>query len=93
MKAQLRKIFSFILKPFESGTEPYEYKPLNRKILLFISFMFSGLAMLVFYLTPEDSGLDYALPVIVFSIIAILGLVIGLLGNDRAIAKIWGSRK
>lgn len=93
MKAQLRKIFWFILKPFESGTEPYEYKALNRKILLFISFMFFGLAMLVLYLTPDGSGIDYALPVIVFSTISILGVVIGLLGNDRAIAKIWGSRK
>jgi len=93
MKTQLRKIFSFILKPFESGTEEYEYRPINRKILLFISFMFSGLATLVFYLTPEGSGLDYALPVIVFAVIAILGFIIGLLGNDRAIAKIWGTRK
>jgi len=93
MKALFRKIFSFILVPFESGTEPYEYKPLNRKILLFISFMFFGLAMLVLYITPEGSSLDYALPVVVFSIIAILGLVIGLLGNERAIAKIWGSKK
>mgnify|MGYP000246455213 CR=1 FL=1 len=93
MKAQLRKIFSFILSPFESGTEPYVYKPLNRKILLFISFLFFGLAMLVLYLIPAGSGFDYALPVIVFTTIAIVGLVIGLLGNDRAIAKIWGTRK
>lgn len=93
MKARLRKIFSFILSPFENGTEPYEYKPLNRKILLFISFIFFCLAMLVLYLTPTGSGFDYALPVIVFMIIAIVGLVIGLLGNERAIAKIWGTRK
>ena len=93
MKEQLRKIFSFILTPFESGTEEYEYKPINRKILLFISVMFSGLAGLVLYLRPEDSGLDYALPIIVFAAIAVLGFIIGFLGNDRAIAKIWGTRK
>ena len=93
MKAQFRKIFSFILGPFESGTEAYEYKPLNRKILLVLSSMFFGLAMLVLYLTPKGSNLDYALPVIVFSVIAILGFIIGLLGHDRAIAKIWGSKK
>lgn len=93
MKTKLRKIFSFILNRFESGTEPYEYKPNNRTILLFFSIVFFGLSMLVLYLTPEESGFDYALPVVIFLTMSIIGFVVSLLGNDRAVAKIWGTKK
>lgn len=91
MKNSLRKIFSPILNIFESGDEAYEHKPMNRKILIFIGFIFSALASLVFYLgRGEDIG--YLIPVIVFGGAGLLALIIGFLGNDRAVAKIWGSR-
>ena len=35
----------------------------------------------------------YLLPVVVFGSLAFLSLLIGLLGTDRAVAKVWNSRK
>lgn len=92
MKQILRQIFSPILNIFESGGEEYAIKPLSRKILIVISILFSVLATAVFYSIPEDSDAGYYLPVIIFGAIAAVGFIVGLLGTDRAVAKIWGSR-
>jgi len=92
MKQMLRKIFSPILNMFESGTEEYSIKPLSRKILIVISILFSSLATAVFYFIPVDSDLGYYFPVVIFGLIAAVGFIVGVLGTERAVAKIWGSR-
>lgn len=90
MKSILRMLFYPILSIFESGTEPYIYKKSHRTILNVIGILFSGLAALVFWLSRgQDSG--YLLPVIIFGVVGLVSLVVGLTGNDRAVAKIWGS--
>ena len=92
MKSFFRTLFFPILVLFESGNEPFLYKRSHRTILLFISVMFSGLGSIVFALMPEgDAG--YWFPVIIFGGVGIVGFVVGLLGSDRAVAKIWGSRQ
>ena len=92
MKQQLRLIFSPILNIFESGTEPFSYKASHRAIMIFMGCLFTGLASLVFvFAQGEDLG--YLIPVLVFGAVGFLCLLVGLLGNDRAVAKIWGSRK
>lgn len=92
MKNFLRAIFSPILSIFESGDEPYTTKPLNRTILIVIGVLFSFLASVVIYLSYDKGELGYLVPVIVFSGVALVALVIGFLGNDRAVAKIWGHK-
>ncbi len=92
MKTTLRKLFSPILNIFESENEPYEYKPLNRKILIFISSVFFFLMALVVYLIPKGADPGYYIPVVVFGSLSTVGLVVGLLGTDRAVAKIWNNR-
>ncbi len=92
MKQVLRKIFSPILNVFESGSEEYTIKPLSRKILIVVSTLFSGLAIVVFYLMPDDADPGYFLPIVIFGGIALVGFIVGFLGTDRAVAKIWGSR-
>jgi len=92
MKNALRKLFSPLLNIFEKGDGPYSYKPLNRKILIVISLLFTFLAVVVIYLSPRNEGLSYLFPVIVFLTIAVVGLIVGLLGNDRAVSNIWGNR-
>jgi len=90
VKNILRTIFYPILSVFESGTEPYIYKKSHRTILLVIGVLFSGLSSLVFWLSKgQDSG--YLLPVIIFGGVGLVSLIVGLTGNDRAVAKIWGS--
>ncbi len=92
MKVLLRKLCSPILAPFEKGQGPYDYKPLNRKILIFMGVLFSGLSGLSFYIMPEGVDPAYFLPVIVFATIGLVALIVGGLGSDRAVTKIWGSR-
>ncbi len=92
MKNTLRKIFSPILNVFEKGDEPYEAKPLNRKILIVIGVLFSFLVSVVIYLSYDKGEPGYLIPVVVFSGVAVVALIVGFLGTDRAVAKIWGNR-
>ncbi len=92
MKKSLRKLFSPILNIFESGDEPYAVKPLNRKILIVIGVLFLGLVSVVIYLSYDKGEPGYLIPVVVFSAVSLVSLAVGLLGNDRAVAKIWGNR-
>ena len=56
-----------------------------------MGILFSSLASFVLWLAlGEDPG--YLLPVLVFGLVGLLSLLIGLLGNDRAVARIWGSQ-
>lgn len=92
MKDILRKLFSFILKNFEKGNEPYSYKPLNRKILVFIGAVFFTLGSITTYMALSQQNYGYVLPSLVMLSVGTVCLVVGLLGNERAVAKIWGSR-
>jgi len=91
VKKKLRTLFSPILSIFESGSDPFVYKSSHRTILIFMGCLFSGLATLVFFFAQgEDAG--YLLPVLIFGGGGIMCLLIGLIGSNRAVAKIWGSR-
>ena len=92
MKEALRKLFAPILNIFENGNEPFDYKPLNRKILIFISAIFFMLMLLVVYLIPNGSDPGYYIPVVVFGCLSSVGLIVGFLGTDQAVAKIWNNR-
>jgi len=91
VKRILRKVFSLILNPFESGDKPFAYKSSHRVILIIMGFMFSGLAVLVYWFA-QGKDYTYLLPVVIFGGGGFLSLLIGSLGTDRAVAKIWGSR-
>lgn len=91
MKQSLQKLFSPLLSRFEAGDQAYAYKPSHRMILLLMSAMFCSLAIAVLFVA-HGQALSYLIPVLVFGGGGLFGLVIGFLGNDRAVAKIWGSR-
>lgn len=92
MKSLLRQLFSPVLSIFESGNDAYSYQKSHRTILIVMGVLFSGLASLVFVLGQgEDIG--YLIPVVVFGGAGLLSLLIGFLGNERAVAKIWGTGK
>jgi hypothetical protein len=92
MKAILRKIFSPILNVFEKGNEPYVYKSMSRKILIAMGTMFAGIASVVILYIIYNKAYGYALPAIVFSSVALVSIIVGALGNERAVAKIWGNK-
>jgi hypothetical protein len=92
MKSQLRKLFWFILGVFEQGDEPYKYKPLNRTILLAVGCLFIALSLVTVYFSIGTEGYGFLIPVIVFFAVGFVSVIVGLLGSDRAVAKIWGNR-
>lgn len=91
MKQQFRTLFSFILTPLESSTVPYAYKRSYRVALLILSVLFMFLASIVFFI-GQDEDPTYLIPVILFGGVGCLGLIVGLLGTERAVAKIWGTK-
>ncbi|OUS24306.1 hypothetical protein A9Q99_24895 [Gammaproteobacteria bacterium 45_16_T64] len=91
MKSQFRRLFAFILTPLESGNDPFAYKPSHRVALLILSTLFSILASIVFVMGQGEDP-TYLLPVVLFGGIGVLGWIVGTLGNERAVSKIWGSR-
>lgn len=90
MKSFFRKLFSPLLNIFESGSGEYLYKKSHRIILIIMGSLFTGLASLV-YVLAKGGDAGYFIPVVVFGGAGLLSLLIGLIGNDRAVAKIWGS--
>lgn len=92
MKKLLRTLFRPILAPLEAGDKPYHYKPLSRKILLFFGAVFTFLGLLAAWLIPADADPGYYFPVIVFTLAGLYGLIVGALGTDRAVARIWGNK-
>lgn len=92
MKDALRKLCWPLLKKLEAGSEPYHYKPLSRKILLFFGAIFSALGIGVALLIPPEADLGYYIPVVVFIGAGGYGLIVAALGSDRAVAKIWGNK-
>lgn len=92
MKNTLRKIFSPILNLFEQGDGPYVYKSMSRKILIAMGLMFAGIATVVILYIIHNKAYGYALPAIVFSTVALVSIIVGALGNERAVAKIWGNK-
>jgi len=94
MKKTFRSIFSFILSPLEKGDQEFQIKPLSRIILNVIGVLFSALGSSVFviYALVSLKGISYLIPGAIFLSVGIFCLIVGLLGNDRAVAKIWGGR-
>lgn len=95
LKQLLRSLFSPLLGLFEGGNEPYQYKPSYRKILLVFALLFIALASFVLWLALSAETLQpgYFLPVLVFGGIGLLSLLVGLLGTDRAVSRLWHSAR
>lgn len=91
MRQLLRSLCSPLLTVFEKGDEPFAHKPMNRKILIAVSTMFSLLASAILAFAPKDD-LGVFIPVVIFYGVGLTGLIIGFLGTDRAVAKIWGGK-
>lgn len=92
MKKLLRKLFLPILRIFESGEGEYVYKDSHRKILLVVGGLFLILSAVSAVSAISSSQLGGLIPFLVFFLIGLVCEIIGFLGSDRAVAKIWGSK-
>ena len=92
MKKKLRKVLRPILWFFESGEEQYSYKQSHRKILLIVGVLFLILSAVSAASAISSSQMAGVIPFLVFFLVGLVCEVVGLLGTNRAVAKIWGSK-
>lgn len=92
MKNTLKNIFSPILNIFENNNDEFVYRSLNRKIVLFISSVFFLLAFALPVFLPRLIEMGFWFVMLVFGSLSLVGLIVGLLGSDKAVAKLLGSR-
>ena len=92
MKETLRQAFLPLLNIFESGEVDFKYKPSHRKILLVVAGLFITLSIVSATAAIVSAQIAGLIPCTIFFIVGLVCGIIGLIGNDRAVAKIWGTK-
>jgi hypothetical protein len=92
MKNIAHKIFSPILNLFEKNNDEYVYQRFSRKIVLFIGAVFIFLAAALPIFMPQVIQMGYWFVMLVFGLLGVVALTVGILGSDKAVAKLLGSR-
>ncbi|MBW7471539.1 hypothetical protein QQF73_00995 [Marinobacter sp. M216] len=92
MKETLRQLCSPILKPLESGDVGPNYKASHRTILNVVGALFLTLSTVSAAALVFTGQLGALVPVLVFLGIGGLSLIVGTLGTDAAVSRMWGNR-
>lgn len=92
MKPLLRKLCAPILQPFESAQGDYVYRPSHRKILIVLGLLCIFIASVSAHFTLSTGELGGLIPIAVFFVTGLVCEIVGWLGSDRAVAKIWKSK-
>lgn len=92
IKKNLIKIFWPVLRFFETGTPDSSYKHSHRMALIFVGILFLFLAVVAGVSAQYVEEMGGAIPVVVFSGIGLVSLIVGTLGSNSAVCKIWGSK-
>ena len=88
----LRKLFAPVLRPFEQGSENYRAANWKRPVVCVLALILTGLAIAVPMVAPADVRNGAWLPTIVFGGMGLVGIIVGFLGSDQAVAKLLGGR-
>ncbi|WP_373019271.1 hypothetical protein [Thiomicrorhabdus sp.] len=92
MKNLLLKLASPILTPLENSEGDFEYSPTHRKVLKIMGFMFISLGFVGTYFSLLANQIAGLLPVIIFVGTGLVCLIVGYLGSDKAVSKLWRNR-
>ena len=92
MKQQLRRIFAPLLNCFESGEGAFNYRKSHRTILMVVGLLFLIVAIISGLAALSVAQIGVFIPVVIFTTASFVCLIVSFLGNDRAIATIWGSK-
>ncbi|MAB23994.1 hypothetical protein ACS8E9_03860 [Pseudomonas neustonica] len=93
LKEFARKLCAPLLKPLENSDAPYHYTPKSRGILVIMSLLFLSLATGLAVFLPSGIERTFLIPVTVFGLIGLLGLLVAWLGSERAVARLWNSKQ
>jgi hypothetical protein len=93
MKNTLTKLCSPILNIFETDVEPANYRNSHRTALKILGALFIFLSSVsgaaAFF---SNTGLGALIPISVFFSVGLVALIIGALGSNGAVSKIWGTK-
>ena len=92
MKDQFRKLLAPVLNIFETGETNYSYKSSHRTILKAVGALFLLLCLVSLAAAISTGQAGAFLPFLVFLCAGSVCLIVGLLGTDQAVAKIWGNK-
>ena len=92
MKNILTKIFWPILKLFETGEDPANYKKSHRVALNAVGALFVFLSLVSAAAADSIGGVGSLIPVITFFCTGMVAIVVGSLGSNGAVSKIWGTK-
>lgn len=92
MKKSLTKIFWPILKFFEVGEAPDNYKKSHRVALIILGALFIFLSIVSAVAASSVGGLASLTPAIFFFAVGFVAVVVGALGSSGAVSKIWGTK-
>lgn len=92
MKSILRKLFRPILSRFEKQQSTENYKPSHRIVLNVVGGLFLFLSCSTGWAAFYSNDIGFYIPVVIFFIIGFVSLIVGTLGKDCAVARIWGNR-
>ena len=81
-----------ILKFFEVGEKPSNYKKSHRVALNILGGLFVLLSLASAAAAYFVGGAAALLPVIIFFCVGFVACVVGTLGSDVAVSKIWGTK-
>jgi len=85
----MRKLCSPILSMFEAGEGQYDYRKSHRTILLVFGGLCFVITLVSLFFTLKTGEFAGVIPIILFSVTGLVCVIVGLLGNDRAVARIW----
>lgn len=91
MKTRLQNLFSPVLGYFESGEGSYSYKGSHRTILIVIGVLFLLLSFVSLAAAIVTLQLAAGLPFLIFFSAGAVCIIVGGLGSNRAVAKLWGN--
>ncbi|WP_404419121.1 hypothetical protein [Marinospirillum sp.] len=93
MKDVLRKVFHPILSFFETDEEPGEYKESYRFVLKIVGILFLFLSLVSGVAGYSSGQVGALIPVVVFFSVGLVAVVLGILGSNAAVSRIWGIKK
>ncbi len=93
MKKIFIKLCWPILSYFETDEEAPSYKKSHRVILVVVGLLFTILSLVSAVSAYFSNELGSLIPVIVFFCAGLVALVVGALGSNGAVSKIWGTKK